>query len=96
MTDLALEYVRVDALIPYARNSRTHSDEQILQIAGSIKEFGFTNPVLITPTNDIIAGHGRVRAAAKLGMESVPCIYCDIILKRWEQFTGKTAERIDG
>jgi len=64
----------VEALIPYARNSRTHSEEQVAQIAGSIREFGFTNPVLIGNDNDIIAGHGRVMAARKLAMEEVPCI----------------------
>ena len=61
-------------LIPYARNSRTHSDEQVTQIASSIKEFGFTNPVLIDAEGGIIAGHGRVMAAKKLKMESVPVI----------------------
>lgn len=64
----------VDDLIPYARNSRTHSAEQITQIAASIKEFGFTNPVLIDKDNGIIAGHGRVMAAKKLGLKTVPCI----------------------
>ena len=61
-------------LIPYARNSRTHSDEQVTQIASSIKDFGFTNPVLIDADGGIIAGHGRVMAAKKLKMESVPVI----------------------
>ena len=61
-------------LIPYARNSRTHSDDQVAQIAGSIAEFGFTNPVLIDQDNGIIAGHGRVMAAGKVGMKTVPCI----------------------
>lgn len=54
-------------LIPYARNSRTHSDEQVTQIASSIREFGFTNPVIIDDKDNIIAGHGRVMAARKLG-----------------------------
>jgi len=61
-------------LIPYARNARTHSDEQIAQIAASIEEFGFTNPVLLDGESGIIAGHGRVLAARKLGMTKVPCI----------------------
>ena len=61
-------------LIPYVGNSRTHSDEQIKQIASSIKEFGFTNPVLIDDGNGIIAGHGRVLAANKLNLTDVPCI----------------------
>jgi ParB-like chromosome segregation protein Spo0J len=68
---------KVNDLIPYARNSRTHSDEQVTQIAASIKEFGFTNPVLIDKTNGIIAGHGRVMAAKKLGLKEVPCIVAD-------------------
>ena len=61
-------------LIPYANNSRTHSDEQINQVASSIKEFGFTNPVLIDEQGGIIAGHGRVMAAKKLGLTEVPCV----------------------
>ena len=64
----------VEALIPYARNSRTHSDEQVAQIAASIREFGFTNPVLIDKDGGIIAGHGRVMGARKLGLAEVPCI----------------------
>lgn len=64
----------IDVLIPYARNSRTHSDAQVAQIAASIREFGWTNPVLIDGENGIIAGHGRVLAARKLGMNTVPCI----------------------
>jgi len=69
-----LETIQIDSLIPYARNSRTHSDAQVAQIASSIKEFGFTNPVLIDGGGGIIAGHGRVLAARKLGMSEVPCI----------------------
>lgn len=69
-----LEAIQIDALIPYARNSRTHSDAQVAQIAASIKEFGFTNPVLIDAGGGIIAGHGRVLAARKLGLTDVPCI----------------------
>lgn len=64
----------VAALIPYAGNSRTHSKSQIKQIAASIKEFGFTNPVLISNDGDIVAGHGRVLAATLLGLDEVPCI----------------------
>ncbi len=67
----------VDGLIPYANNARTHNDAQITQIASSIKEFGFNNPVLITADDSIIAGHGRVMAAKKLGMDEVPCIVLD-------------------
>ena len=72
-----IEAIAIDALIPYARNSRTHSDEQVAQIAASIKEFGFTNPVLIDAGGGIIAGHGRVLAARKLGLTDVPCIRLD-------------------
>jgi DNA modification methylase len=63
---------KVDSLIPYARNARTHSDEQVAQIAASIKEWGWTTPVLIDEDGGIIAGHGRVMAARKLGIEEVP------------------------
>jgi len=72
-----IEQIDLKKLIPYARNSRTHSDIQVSQIAASIREFGFTNPVLITENYDILAGHGRVLAAKKLGMDSVPCIKVD-------------------
>lgn len=65
---------KVDELIPYARNSRTHSDEQVAQIAASIKEFGWTNPILVDGENVIIAGHGRLLAARKLGFDEVPTI----------------------
>ena len=61
----------VNDLIPYINNSRTHSDEQITQVASSIKEFGFTNPVLIDAKGGIIAGHGRVMAAKKLGAYTI-------------------------
>ena len=71
---MKIEQVKLDALIPYARNSRTHSDAQVAQIAASIKEFGFTNPVLIDETGSIIAGHGRVMAARKLAIVDVPSI----------------------
>jgi ParB-like chromosome segregation protein Spo0J len=71
---LAVTYRRVDALIPYVGNSRTHSDEQVAQIAASIREFGFTNPILTDGDNGIIAGHGRLMAARKLAMDEVPTI----------------------
>jgi ParB-like chromosome segregation protein Spo0J len=72
-----LEQVPTSDLIPYARNARTHSDAQVAQIAGSIQEFGFCNPVLIDGQNGIIAGHGRVRAADLLKLQTVPCIRLD-------------------
>ena len=74
MADLSIEYKHVDDLIPYINNSRTHSDEQVTQVAASIKEFGFTNPILVDENNGIIAGHGRLMAAKKLKLEQVPTI----------------------
>ena len=65
---------KVDSLIPYVKNSRTHSDAQVAQIAASIKEFGWTNPILVDGDNGIIAGHGRLMAARKLGYKEVPTI----------------------
>jgi DNA modification methylase len=69
-----IKQVAVEKLIPYVRNSRTHSDAQVAQIAASIKEFGWTNPILVDGTNGIIAGHGRLLAARKLGQTEVPVI----------------------
>ncbi|MBT7443373.1 MAG: site-specific DNA-methyltransferase [Methylococcales bacterium] len=69
-----VEQWSVDKLIPYTNNARTHSDEQVSQIADSIREFGFVNPVLVNGSNVIIAGHGRLLAAKKLGMTEVPVI----------------------
>ena len=74
MSGINIEYVDAKAITPYARNSRTHSDEQIAQVAASIKEFGWTNPILIDENNVIIAGHGRLMAAQRLGFELVPTI----------------------
>lgn len=71
---IQIEYVEANQLIPYINNSRTHSEQQIQQVAASIKEFGFTNPILIDEEKGIIAGHGRLLAAQKLGMETVPTI----------------------
>src|SRR5690242_3237673 len=70
----SIERWPLDQLLPYARNARTHSDEQVAQIAASIKEFGFVNPILVGPDRIIIAGHGRLLAARKLGMTEVPVI----------------------
>ena len=75
MHDLAVEHQPIAALTPNERNARTHSKKQIRQIADSIKEFGFTNPVLIDGEGGIIAGHGRVEAAKLLGQETVPVIH---------------------
>lgn len=74
MKQRALEQIKVSLLIPYNNNSRTHDDEQVVQIAESIKEFGFTNPILIDADNNIVAGHGRLLAAQKLDIDTVPCI----------------------
>ena len=71
---MQIEQIDVGDLIPYINNSRTHSDEQVMQVASSIKEFGFTNPILIDGEGGIIAGHGRLMAAKKLGLIEVPCI----------------------
>ena len=70
----SIKRVKTVDLIPYARNSRTHSDEQVNQIASSIKEFGFLNPIIIDGDNGIIAGHGRVMAANKLHIKELPCV----------------------
>src|SRR5690606_6243661 len=72
--DLAITYRPAASLIPYGRNARTHSDAQVAQIAASIREFGWTNPILVDGENGIIAGHGRLMAARKLGIEDVPVI----------------------
>ena len=74
---MKIEQKSIDLLIPYAKNARIHNEAQIAQIAGSIKEFGFNNPVLIDKDNGIIAGHGRVMAARKLGLKEVPTIQLD-------------------
>src|SRR5579875_4227515 len=75
--DLTIEYRPVERLIPYVRNARTHSEDQIAQIAASIAEFGFTNPILIDADGVIIAGHGRLLAAKLLGLAEVPVIVLD-------------------
>ena len=71
--DEALRLIPPDRLRPWARNARTHSKKQVRQIADSIREFGFANPVLIDEDMTILAGHGRVAAAKLLGLEAVPC-----------------------
>lgn len=72
-----IEHWPIDRLVPYARNPRTHSDEQVLQIAASIAEFGFTAPILVDSQAGIIAGHGRLLGARKLGLTEVPVIVLD-------------------
>lgn len=74
---MEIEKIAVDKLIPYIRNPRKHSETQISQIAASIREFGFMNPVLIDGDYNVIAGHGRLLAAQKLGLKEVPCLRHD-------------------
>lgn len=71
---LKIEYKKIDDLIPYIKNSRTHSPQQVQQLAASIKEFGWTNPILLDGDNGIIAGHGRLAAARLLNQDEVPTI----------------------
>lgn len=71
---MKIETLSTASLIPYARNAKKHDASQVSKLAGSIREFGFNNPVLIDKDNGIIAGHGRVLAAQSLGLETVPCI----------------------
>jgi len=77
LRDLAVQIWPVTRLLPYARNARTHSDEQVAQVAASIIEFGWTNPILVTGNGTIIAGHARLAAARKLRMDEVPVIVLD-------------------
>lgn len=71
---LSVIYRKTEELIPYVNNARTHSEEQVIQIASSIKEFGFNNPILVDGDRGVIAGHGRLMAAKKLGLDEVPTI----------------------
>src|SRR5206468_2948468 len=77
MNELQVVQWPVEKLIPYARNARTHSDEQVAQIAASIIEFGFTNPILVDSRDGILAGHGRLLAARKLKLPEVPVVILD-------------------
>jgi ParB-like chromosome segregation protein Spo0J len=74
LSELEVAYIATTDLIPYANNPRTHSDQQVAQVAASIQEFGFNNPILIDEHNGIIAGHGRLAAAQKLDLKLVPTI----------------------
>lgn len=71
---LQVEYWPLDRLVPYARNARSHSEAQVAEIAGSIRAFGFTNPILVGEDGDMIAGHGRLTAARQLRLPEVPVI----------------------
>src|ERR1035438_1535244 len=77
LRDLVVERWPIDRLIPYVRNARTHTEEQVAQVAASIIEFGWTNPILVGADGVIIAGHARLLAARKLGMTEVPVIVLD-------------------
>ena len=77
---MEIVYRKTEELVPYANNARTHTDEQVAQICASIREYGWTNPVLIDEDGTIIAGHGRVRAAKRLGMEDA-CIVLEGLTK---------------
>jgi len=77
MSKLEITEIAINDLIPYVNNARTHSDEQVAQIAASIREFGWTNPILVDGDKGIIAGHGRLAAARKLKMNAVPAIQLD-------------------
>jgi ParB-like chromosome segregation protein Spo0J len=82
-----IEMVPVSKLTPYARNSRTHSTGQIEKIAQSIRTFGFLNPILVANTGEVVAGHGRLRAAIKLNMEKVPCIKIEHLTReQWSTY----------
>ena len=82
----AIEIWPVNRPQPYSRNARTHDAAQVEKIAASMLEFGFTNPILVDANETIIAGHGRLMAAKHLGRTEVP-----VIVKRWQDFTGKQA-----
>jgi ParB-like chromosome segregation protein Spo0J len=71
---LRIEYWPVGKLVPFARNARTHSAAQVAEIAGSIRAFGFANPILVGPEGDLIAGHGRLAAARQLDLAEVPVV----------------------
>ena len=73
--------VLVDKLIPYVNNAKVHSEDQVLKIASSIREFGFVAPIIIDPEYNVIAGHGRLMAAKKLGMDKVPCVIVEGLTK---------------
>jgi ParB-like chromosome segregation protein Spo0J len=82
----AVEHWPLDRLVPYARNARTHDDDQVAQIAASIVEFGWTNPILVDAEGGIVAGHGRLLAARKLGLDTVPVV----VLPMMRQSTSRT------
>ena len=92
--NLAVEPWPLDRLMPYARNARTHSDEQVTQIAASIAEFGFNNPVLVDGRGEIIAGHGRALGAERLGLTEVPVIVLAHLTEAQKRAFGLADNRI--
>lgn len=78
-TTTKLEMVKVSELIPYVNNARTHSQEQVNKLRSSLREFGFVNPVIIDADKNVIAGHGRLKAAKEEGITEVPCVLVDYL-----------------
>ena len=96
---LKIEYIDVAKLKPYDKNTRKHEDYDVSQIAKSIEQYGFNDPIGIWGKDNIIVeGHGRLLAAKKLGRVCYMCEisthYCDVIIKRWKNFTGQKAVKI--
>ena len=81
---MRLETWPIERLIPSPRNARTHSDTQVAEIAGSIRAFGFSNPILVGSDGDIIAGHGRLAAARRLGLADIPVIVVSDLNDAWQ------------
>ena len=75
MSNLKIENIAIGEILPYTKNAKNHPEKQVQQLARSIKQFGFTSPLLLSEDNVIISGHGRYKSALLLGMETVPCIY---------------------
>ena len=96
MTDkkTKIEYMLVNDLVPYSRNPRTHSEEQVIKIMKSIEEFGFTNPILIKDDNTIIAGHGRYVSAKQLNMDKIPCIRLSHLTEEQVQAYGYSGQSL--
>jgi ParB-like chromosome segregation protein Spo0J len=82
MNELQVRLCPINQLVPYQKNARTHSEEQIAQIAASIQEFGWTNPILVGPDYVVIAGHARLAAAKKLRLSDVPVLCLGTLQKR--------------
>ena len=76
-TTKEMKLINTDALVPYVNNARTHSDEQVMKLRSSLREFGFINPIIIDRDNNVLCGHGRLLAAKAEGIKQVPCVYAD-------------------